>query len=98
MSEEKITYEVWGFSGQGSPALVSDNPLEIVEFLRSFPVAQRHFNVHPLNQYFHNGKLISHDFISKHSRAMAEELVKRAFEAGKPEGLAEELRNLYFGR
>ncbi|MEU5196058.1 hypothetical protein AB0G86_18710 [Streptomyces scabiei] len=98
MSEAKTTYEVWNFRGSGSPELVSDNPVEIVHWLRERPVEERHFNVHPKGPRFHTGKKIAHDFISIHSNAVADDIVMKAFESGNPDGVAQEVINLVFGR
>ncbi|WPJ30819.1 hypothetical protein [Streptomyces phage Psst4] len=98
MKEEKTTYEVWGFLGQGSPAFVSDDPVEIVHWLRALPEGERCYNVHPVGRGFHTHKMIAHDFISKHSFAASEDIVEKAFKAGKYEGLVKELHDLFFGR
>lgn len=98
VSGVRKTYEVWSFWGGDSLAFSSDDPVEIVHWLRTHPVDERLYNVHPVGEGFIRDKKISHDFISIHRMAAANDIVKKAFEAGKPEGLAEELNDLFFGR
>jgi hypothetical protein len=92
-----MTYEVWNFAGS-ERKFVSDDPVEIVHWIRSHPVEKRYFNVHPKNENFHRDKKIAHDFVSEHRMAAAEDIVKNAFNSGIPEGLAQELNDLFFGR
>jgi hypothetical protein len=91
-------YEVWCFAGHGEPEFVSDDPVEIVHWLRSHPVGERNYNVHPSGPGFLTHNKIAHDFISIHKEAVAEDIVRKAFEAGKPEGVAQEIIDLVFGR
>lgn len=97
MSDEKTTYEVWDFAGS-EKKLVSDDPVEIVHWIRNHPVRERYFNVHPKNENFHRGKKIAHDFVFEHRMVTAEDIVKNAFDSGIPEGLAQELNDLFIGR
>ena len=95
---ERKTYEVWNFAGSGHPAFASDDPVEVVHWLRSMPPGDRFFNVHPIGRDFHRGKMIAHDFISRYSKAAADDIVKKAFARGEPEGVAQEIIDLMFGR
>lgn len=100
MSDEKQVWEVWTFAGHGSPELVSDDPVEIVHWLRAQINEDEYagYNVHPLGRGFHTHALIQHDFISRYKMQTAEDIIQKAFEAGNTEGLAQELHDLYFGR
>lgn len=100
MTDEKQTYEVWTFMGSGEPSFVSDDPVEIVYWLRARISEDENagYNVHPVGRGFHNRSMIQHDFISRHASATARDMVRKAFDAGKPEGLAEALHDLYFNR
>ena len=91
MSEK---FEVWDILGTYNP-FASDDPVVIVHWLRANP--DRIWNVHPSGPNFHNST-IAHDFIWRHRMAVAEDLVKRAFDAGEPQGLAQEIGNLFWGR
>lgn len=98
MSEDKTTYEVWNLLGSGKPELVSEDPVEIVNWLRSGPNREGVFNVHPVGHGFHRDKKIAHDFIWMHREVMADHIVKEAFKAGDPNGVAQEIIDLVFGR
>lgn len=94
----KTNYEVWNFMGSGSPEFISDDPIEIVNWLRARPVDDRHFNVHPRGRDFLTEAKISHKFISIHSKAVADDIVRKAFESGNPDGVAKEIIDLVMGR
>lgn len=98
MPEEKTTYQIWDFFGNYPPEFESDDPVEIANWLRARPVNDRRFNVHPVGVGFHGAKRISHDFISLHQEAIAEDIVRKAFERGEPEGVAKEILDLVHGR
>lgn len=102
MREPRKKYEVWGFLGNtNDPLFASDDPVEVVHWIRKHPAGDRDFNVHPTDgqgREFHRDKRIAFEFVSKHRLAAADDIVKKAFEAGKPEGLAKELDDLFSGR
>jgi hypothetical protein len=98
MTQEK-KYEVWGVLGRGEgPEFTSDDPVEIVRWLRKFPPEERFYMVHPTGRMFHAGKMSASEFISWNGKAAADDIVRRAFKAGNPEGVAQEILDLYFGR
>jgi hypothetical protein len=81
-NEQKITYEVWGFgTGRDVLGFRSDDPVEIVHWLRKFPSNMR----------------TAHNFIALHHMAAAEDIVRKAFKAGSPEGVAKDIIGLMFG-
>lgn len=98
MDHEKIVYEVWNFAGSGSPRFVSDDPVEVVIWLRSHPVGKRYFNVHPRGPGFLRNKMIEYDFISKHREEAIDRMIRDAIQSGKSEGVAREIINLMSGR
>lgn len=96
LENEKVIYEVWNFLGSGAPDFISEDAVEVVNWLRARPYGDRHFNVHVRGPYFLTGKKISHDFISLHKEAVADDIVRKAFAAGNPEGVAKEIIDLVF--
>lgn len=96
---EKTMYEVWSISGNPMTRhLISDDPVEIVYFIRKHPVGERWFKVHPRGDGFHQDAKIAYDFVSIHRMAVADDIIRKAFKTRKPEGLAKELNDLFFGR
>lgn len=95
---EKQVYEVWNYAGSGKPELVSDDPVEIIRWLRERPPHERNFCVHPVGPGFLRRKQLSHVFINEHRLAAAEDIVKRAMDSGSLDGVAKEVMDLCFGR
>ena len=98
-TEKKTVYEVWSFGGNPmTKYFESKDPVEIVHWIRKFPSNERYFNVHPRGPNFHSQKRIAHNFIALHHMAVAEDIVKKAFESGSPDGVAKDIIGLMFGR
>lgn len=99
MDDPKTVYEVWdSLANPMIKYLTSDNPMEIVHWMRTFPSNERHFMVHPRGPDFHSKKRSANNFIALHHMAVAEDIVKRAFEKGSPDGVAKDIIGLMFGR
>ena len=96
----KQVYEVWNFMGSGEAAFVSDDPVEIVYWLRARKSEDEYsgHNVHPVGEGFHRHKMIEHNFIARHARDTAKDMIRKAFESGEIEDLEDRLHDLYFNR
>lgn len=95
-------FEVWSIlvSRPTKPVFKSEDPVEVIRWIRSQPVEERAYNVHPRTENawtFLGGQMLAHDFISLHREDAIDDLIKRAYKANNIEGLRKDILDLLSG-